>query len=567
MSEKDGKSVMSPQFSQENQSEKGINQSQNKKIEKKKGSFFSGVAVLTLSTLIVKLIGVLYKIPLFKYLGEEGMGYFNSAYEIYAFFYMIATAGLPVAISILVSENLEKGKIANVKKVYSVSLILFLILGLSGTAFLYFGADWLGNLIENSGAVLCIAAIAPMALFTCVSSAVRGFFQGYQNMVPTAVSQIIEAAGKLGLGLVLAVFAIKEGYALPYVAAFATRGVAIGVGLSMLYLLLAKFFGKERKRAITPTAELPEKSETILAKLVKIAVPITISSTVISLTRLIDLFMILRRLQEIGYTEEAANAIYGSYSTLAVSMFNLPSAFVTPIALALVPVLTAALSSSDRYKEKNTLNASLRLCALITLPASLGLSLFSDPILSLVFHGETSAIRTAAPLLSVLALSVFFSCLMTVTNAILQAYGKEQKPILSMAIGAGVKTVVAYVLIGLPAVHIYGAPISTFVCVLTVSVINMGYIKKCTGSLESIATLFTRPLMAAAVSVGAGGGIYFLLRRWRGESSGLTLLTIAVTAVLYGLSALKIHAVGEADLLLLPQGEKLCKLLRKIRLI
>ena len=131
MSEKDGKSVMSPQFSQENQSEKGINQSQNKKIEKKKGSFFSGVAVLTLSTLIVKLIGVLYKIPLFKYLGEEGMGYFNSAYEIYAFFYMIATAGLPVAISILVSENLEKGKIANVKKVYSVSLILFLILGLS----------------------------------------------------------------------------------------------------------------------------------------------------------------------------------------------------------------------------------------------------------------------------------------------------------------------------------------------------------------------------------------------------------------------------------------------------
>jgi stage V sporulation protein B len=153
------------------------------------------VAVLTLSTLVVKLIGLLYKIPMMRYLGEEGMGYFNSAYEIYTFFYILATAGLPVAVSILVAERAEKGSLLGVKRIFSVSLALFVVLGLAGTAVLYFGAEKFSELIENSGALLSIAAIAPMVLFVCVSSAVRGYFQGHQNMLPTAISQIIEAAG------------------------------------------------------------------------------------------------------------------------------------------------------------------------------------------------------------------------------------------------------------------------------------------------------------------------------------------------------------------------------------
>ena len=168
-----------------------------------------------------------------------------------------------------------------------------------------------------------------------------------------------------------------------------------------------------------------------------------------------------------GYSEAAANAVYGSYSTLAISMFNLPAAFVTPIALALVPVLTSAINGRDRYKEINTLNSSLRLTGLITLPASLGLSVFSRPILEFVFNGEDSAINTAAPLLSVLGLSVFFSCMMTVTNAVLQAYGKERLPLVSMLVGSAVKIVLSYVLLGIPQINVFGASISTFACCLS----------------------------------------------------------------------------------------------------
>ena len=173
--------------------------------------FASGVAVLTASTVIVKLIGVLYKIPMLKYLGEDGMGYFNSAYEIYTFFYIIATAGLPVAISILIAKNVEKGNTENVKRVFGVSLAVLSVLGVLGTASLYFGADSFSELIGNSGAAASITAIAPMAFFICISSAVRGYFQGCQNMAPTAISQIIEALGKLVPGLLFAVMAINSG--------------------------------------------------------------------------------------------------------------------------------------------------------------------------------------------------------------------------------------------------------------------------------------------------------------------------------------------------------------------
>lgn len=535
---------------------------------RQKDRFFSGVAILTLSTMVVKLIGLLYKIPMMKYLGEEGMGYFNSAYEIYTFFYILATAGLPVAVSILVAENAEKGNSLGVKRIFGVSMTLFLVIGIAGTAVLYFGAESFSKLIENSGALMSIAAIAPMVLFICVSSAVRGYFQGYQNMLPTAVSQMIEAAGKLCLGLALAVRAVKNGCDAPMAAAWATFGITVGEGISMLYLVASKFFERRKNGRFCVSKETTSEGAGRIAKrIIKIAVPITLSSAIISLTRMVDLFMILRRLQAIGYSESAANAVYGSYTTLAISMFNLPASFVTPIALALVPVLTSAINGGDRFKEMKTLESSLRLTGLITIPASLGLSAFSRQILELVFSGETSAINTAAPLLSVLGLSVFFSCMMTVTNAVLQGYGKERLPLISMSVGAAVKIIFSYVLIGIPEINVYGAAISTFLCALTVSIINFVYIKKCAPAVSSPLRLFGGSLAAATVSVSLGGAVYLVLVKYCGRSSAITVLSVAITVFAFVLLAVKMRAVNESEIALLPGGEKICMILKKTKII
>ena len=538
----------------------------NKRLSSK-GGFVSGVAVLTASTVMVKLIGVLYKIPMLKYLGEDGMGYFNSAYEIYTFFYIMAGSGLPVAVSILTAQNEERGRGEGARRIFGVSLALLSCLGLVGAAVLYLGAASFGELIGNSGATASIRAIAPMAFFVCVSSAVRGYFQGRQNMIPTAISQVIEALGKLFPGLLFAILAVRHGSDIEGAAASATVGISLGVGVSMLYLLISKLFCAE-DQGIEPSISVVESRASIFKRLLSIALPITLSSAVLSMTRVVDLVMILRRLQSIGYTEEAANSIYGSYSTLAVSMFNLPASLVTPIALTLVPLLALAFNSGNKIKESNTLNASFKLCGLMIIPASLGLSVFSRPILSLVF-GDGAAVSIAAPLLSVLAISVLFSCLITVSNAVLQAYGNERKPIVSMAFGAVMKILLSYLLIGNPTVNVYGAPLSTLACDVAISFINIVNIRKTTDCLKSAGDLFGRSLLAAVVAVGGTAlGYYGLIGADVIKASGgTTAVALSLAILLYAVIAFRIGAVEADEIKLLPRGEKIYEAMKKIKLV
>ena len=541
----------------------------NKSVGSKK-LFFSGVAVMTLSTAIVKIIGLLYKIPMLSQLGAEGMAYFNAAYDIYTMFYLISTAGLPVAVSILVSENRVRGNVKNIKRIFKLTVLLFFVIGTLGMLSMIFGSRWFSQQIKIDESAYCIVAIAPTLFFICISSAMRGFFQGHQLMTPTAVSQVIEAVGKLVIGLLLAFWARKQGYSLPVVAAFAVLGLTIGVAISLLYLLLTRFIYKLTSKSEMQTEDLgllPENNSTILANLIKIAVPITISSSVMGIARLIDTAMISSRLQFVGFEESVAKSYYGAYSTMVVPIFNLPPAIITGIALSLVPMLTAAIEAGNREKESMVLSSSLRICSLFAMPCSVGICLFSKPILELIFAGNGEDIEVTYPLLSILGISVIFACLMTVSNAILQAYKQELKPIISMAIGAAIKIVFDYVLIGIESVNIYGAPISTFLCNAAVMTANFYYIKKYASDFEGVGKLLYRPLFASIISIGAAFGIYILITNNLGSSRIYTVLCIGIAAVLYLFAALKMHAVSEDDIKMMPKGEKIYSLLNKVKLI
>ena len=231
--------------------------------------FFSGVAVLAISTFIVKIIGIFYKIPMMAYLGAEGMGYFNSAYDIYSLFFVISTTGIPVAISILISENKAKGRLENVKRIFKVSIAVLGLLGLIGTIAMGVFYKEFAGLINNDGATLCILTISPTLFMICISSAIRGYFQGNQNMIPTAISQIIEALGKLLLGLGFAIIAINKGYEIQKVAAFAVLGLTLGVAISLLFLVLYKIFYKIKSENLR-LDNVVEQESTILKKLLNI---------------------------------------------------------------------------------------------------------------------------------------------------------------------------------------------------------------------------------------------------------------------------------------------------------
>ena len=265
--------------------------------------FFSDVAILALSTFIVKIIGMLYKIPMMAYLGAEGMGYFNSAYDIYSLLFVVSTTGLPVAISILVSKNISKNRLENIKRIYRVSLMLLGSLGLLGTLVMAIFHKNIASIINNNYAAFSILAISPTLLLICISSAIRGYFQGNQIMLPTAVSQVIEALGKLVLGLGFAIIAIGQGYDTPRVASFAVLGVTIGVALSFLYLVLFKILHRPTTRINTFDTTV-DSMVVIVKNLVNIAIPITISSSILSLGKIVDMTMILRRLNDMHNEKE-----------------------------------------------------------------------------------------------------------------------------------------------------------------------------------------------------------------------------------------------------------------------
>lgn len=529
--------------------------------QRETGGFFSGVMILSLSTVAVKIIGLAYKIPMLAYLGAEGMGYFNSAAELYAMLCVIATAGLPVALSMFVSAERERGDFLALRRIERSARVLFLLLGSIGTVTMWLFSKPIAVWIGNKNAYLCIKAIAPALFCVCFSSSVRGFFQGLQNMTPTAVSQLIEALGKWIFGVGFASAAIRNGWEIPTVAAFAALGLSLGTFCSALYLLAVRAW-QMRRLEVPIVRETNSASEYRIFDLFRIAFPITLGATVLSLTRLSDMALLLRRLQDAGMSVSEANAIYGSYTTLAVPVFSLIPSLITPIALVAVPVLTAAIEARSEREQVKIVDASIRFTVLLSVPAAMGISVYAEPILMLLFPKEEAAVACAAPLLSILGISILFSGLITATNAILQAYRKTVKPIVSMAVGVGIKLITAYILIGNAAVGAYGAPISTLICDVTVTGMNFYFLGRCVPKsryAEGTVSLYWKPLGASVLSILLSLAVYLPLRNGLENASVAFFVACATAMVAYGGFLVAFRAITQEDLTLFPMGERLLR--------
>jgi len=531
--------------------------------------FFSGVLVLTISNLIIKAIGLLFKIPMNHIVGDTGMGYYSHAYTLYTCFFMIATNGLPVALAMMLSESRSKGQLKQSKRIFRVALALFFAVGLIGTAIMALGAKpYSAHVLHAESTYYCILAIAPTLFFITLSSAFRGYFQGYQQMLPTAVSQLIESLCKLFLGIILARYAIAQGYAIHIVAAYAAVGLTIGAGLGMVFLTITKMLFRESRYNAEFLADgesdYLESPAVILKRIAIVAIPITLSSSVMSITNLLDAVLVERILQTIGMTEEAATTVYGNYTSLAVPMFNMPPYLIYPISYSIIPILTMARGAGDHERANRIMESSLRVAVLIGLPCALGMSSLSKPILSMFY--VQSSVEMAWPLLSLLAPSTFFVCLLSVTNAILQSCGYERKPLYSMLCGAAVKLISNAIL--LHFIGMYGTPISTFLCYLTAAGMNLFYVAKYAKVTPNARRVFLRPLAASITCAGAAMGSYALLTGVLHMSGRLpTLLSIFAAVIVYVLMIFAIRAITADDVRLLPKGEKILRVLKKVHLV
>lgn len=500
--------------------------------------------MLTVSALLVKIIGLLYRIPMLAYLGTEGMGYFNTAYELYALFCVIATAGLPVAMSVLISAS-EAGpkKGGEARRIFRVATVAFVIIGTAGMLLLYGFSNGLAALFKNSGAAPGMRMIAPTVLLICLSSAFRGYFQGKRSMTPTAVSQVIEALGKLILGLGFAAMARQRGCDLPSTAAYAVLGLTVGTGISVVYLWIHKTVLDRRQPRVKLLRDRSADVNT-LGRLLMTAIPVTFGAAVMSVTKVVDLALILRRLQSTGLEEAAANALYGCYSTLVLPLFHMLPTLTTSVSLPTVPALSAALGQRTdeglAQAKKITLSA-LRLTLMIAIPAAMGLSVFSEDVLTLLFGAQPEAVKMAAPWLTCIALSVPMSCLITVSGAILQGSGHATRPVISLLCGTAVKAALAYIFLGLPEVGMMGAPISTLVCDSVIVIVNFAFIAHLVPGLLPSGKAFVKLI---AFPLGTGGGavaLVWFLRGWLGWQDITpvhTLGTVAAVMCLYGATVL-----------------------------
>ncbi len=533
--------------------------------QEKKQSFLGGVATLTAAVFAVKVIGALYKIPLGNVLGTEGMTHFNAAYKIYSFLLSLSTAGLPLALSKLTAEARALGRRNQSRALLRVALCLFAAIGAVGTALMFFQAETLAGMMNNSLAYWPIRALSLSVVCVCIMSAFRGYTQGCENMVPSATSQIIEAVFKLLVGLALAWYWISQGFGVEIGAAGAILGVTVSTVLAMAYMI----FHHVRHRREQASADVPDKDSVLLKRILSIGVPITLGASGMSLLTLIDQSLVMGRLQAVlGLTEEAAAALNGEYE-FGMTLFNLPSSFIPPVTMCLIPFVSAALARKDHAQTARLVSSSLRLTMLLALPAGVGLSVLSGPILQMLYPAQADSAAAAAYHLRILGLASVFVCIMLLTNGILQAYNRARIPVLTLLIGGVSKIAMNYILVGDPDINIKGAPISTLCCYLIIAGLNLWFVWKYSPEKPRYFSVLLKPALASAMMGGAVWAVYgFASRALSGHSAYganalATLVSILAGVVVYFILVLALQILRADDVRNIPKG---AWLIRKLHL-
>ena len=525
----------------------------------KKQNFLQGTALLAIATLVVKLVGALYKVPLNAIIGEKGFGYFSTAYEIYNILLMISTAGLPVAMSRMISQASSLEHYGQVRQVYATARKLFLILGITGSLLMTVFCRQLASFWNQPDAWAAIGCLGPCVLLICVMSAYRGYFQGQSNMIPTAVSQVLEVVTKLVVGMLVAILVLKATASVPLAAGGAILGVTVSCLVSVVYLS-----GRFRKsyRVLPETGDTPQSFGETAKELLKIAIPITLSSTCLSIITSLSSKIYMGQLLASGVSQEAADTMRGVH-VMTQTIYNMPCAFITPITVSIIPAITAQITLKKYRQTRLTEESAIRVTGIVAMPCAVGLTVLAQPITALLGGYSGERLTLAAQMMTVLGISIVFNALVLVTTAIMQAHGNVNRPVVNMLIGGVLKLIVVYVLTGNPAIGIVGTPIGTLLSYVVICILNVFSIRSLVEDPPHILRNLVRPLLAACLM-----GVAVWLCWWSMSTVGISSrvllagVPVRVGVVVYDIAAIVFKVITREDCLLLPKGEKIAKLLK-----
>ena len=561
--------------------------------KRKQQSFEYGAIILLCSTMLVKIIGAIFKLPLSLLIGDLGFGYFDSAYALFTPIYTLAMAGLPIAISRIVAEHMSNGRYRDVRKSLKVTRRIFTITGLTGFVVMLLLIYPFVQITDATGkTIYSLFAIAPALFFCCIMSAYRGYYEGLRNMYPTAASDVIEALGKLILGYGFAYVIMKTSGDVALAAAGAMLGITIGGIASATFLTLRyKLKGDAITEEELASSPEPQGSRDTAKTIIMIAIPVVLASLANSVSSLVDVSMVKWQLTNMMSTHadtirELYTASIADYNAIqayknlpelindeiptflygvrgkAFTLYNLVPTITSVLGVSALPVIASCWSKGGQEALlKRNMESTMKFTAVIASPIGMGF-VFVGPAIMELMYNTVASVQIGGVMLRIYGATAIFAGLAIPMISMLQAIGKEKISLRNVAIGAALKVIVNFVAVVIPTVNIKGAAIGTLVSYMFIFVANLLSLIKYTGVVPNLYKTLLKPLIAATL---CGTAAYFVPIPVSGRLQ--TVLKIAVAAVVYIVVLVALNTLEAEDVLSLPKGEKLLKVCKKCKII
>lgn len=536
--------------------------------------------ILAMASMIVRVIGLLYRAPLTAIIGDEGNGYYGTAYNIYTIILMVSSYSMPSAISKLMAQKLAVGEYRNANRVFRCALTYGVLVGLVGSGLLFFGARFL----VPDVAVCVLQVFAPTVFLFGVLGSMRGYFQARGSMVQTSVSQILEQLANAVVSIAAAWLLMQTAVGADPTrrAQLGAMGSALGTGAGVLIALLFMVFCFRRSREgrkaeiLSDATGKEEKYRTFLRDTVLVITPFMLSGVIMNLTTSLNQTIYMRMLIDWkGAGETATTTLYGIFSNKAVVISNIPISIATAVSSAIIPGISAAYARRDEAGARRQVGNAIRITSIIAIPSAVGLAVLARPITMLMFP-QMESLELASSLLSLLAVTVIFYSISTITNAALQSIGRMNLPLVSAGIALVVQTVVLVLLLLFTDLDVRALVLVSVLYSVMIFTVNQYYLRRFLGIRQDVRRDYLQPLVCAALMGAAAKAVYYLVSMAAEPMGNLpkgfyfrnlaaTAAALLAAVLVYGYTMVRSGTIRRKDLLSMPKGQSLVLLMEKLR--
>ncbi len=539
---------------------------------KNKTNFLIQGSILAIAGVLVRVIGIIYRVPVNNILGEEGIAYYSAAFDVYSIFLLISSMSMPIAISKIISSKVAKGEIKNAYRAFVGAVVIGFTIGIIVFSIVFFGAESFASICGYPSAAYAIKVLAPVLFIMSILGVLRGFFQGMGTMIPTAISQILEQVANAIVSIVGAMYLFNAGKVAGESAALGAAGSTLGtlagaaVALVFMTLVFIIYLPVIKRQIRRNRGVQLEGYQSLSKELLYTIIPVLLSTTIYNFSSIFDSAVfgnISGRIFKM--TEPEYSSLYGVYSGTFKLLTTAPIAVASALSSAIIPSIIRSVEQKDRHSTFNKIESSMRLTMIIAIPAGVGLSVLARPILDLLFN--LKRMDEAAGIMRFAILTVVVFSMSTITNAVLQGIGRMKIPVINAAISMGIHYVVLILFLIIFKPNLYIVVIADILFGLVVCILNSMAIYKNIGYMQEFMKTFILPFVASAIMGVVGYAANFLMFKVTGINALSCVFAIIVSVIVYGISLLLIKGIGEEEIRMLPKGASIVGMLKKIRLL